>query len=276
MRHFSPVSNPAIAVPLPETTDPAEPAADPEIDAFDAVCRRMAGFDERIDTEWADGYLTALAAGPRTIDMAEWLPAMGGDAFERAFGDPADVAQATKALAARAKCIASELDPARLLDEEDRLRIAPLMQQWDDESRRELVDEGLANAEQAATFHTGAVWADGFFAAIEDFASDWPEPDPKSELGPVFGELLDTVAALGLDPASEEFRAFAKRGWKDADPTRDELIDEACFAVQELRLYWLDHAPKPAPRRVDAAPGRNDPCPCGSGKKYKKCHGASA
>jgi len=21
--------------------------------------------------------------------------------------------------------------------------------------------------------------------------------------------------------------------------------------------------------------GRNDPCPCGSGKKYKKCHGAS-
>jgi len=22
--------------------------------------------------------------------------------------------------------------------------------------------------------------------------------------------------------------------------------------------------------------GRNDPCPCGSGKKYKKCHGATA
>jgi preprotein translocase subunit SecA len=22
--------------------------------------------------------------------------------------------------------------------------------------------------------------------------------------------------------------------------------------------------------------GRNDPCPCGSGQKYKKCHGASA
>jgi len=22
--------------------------------------------------------------------------------------------------------------------------------------------------------------------------------------------------------------------------------------------------------------GRNDPCPCGSGKKYKKCHGSGA
>jgi preprotein translocase subunit SecA len=27
-------------------------------------------------------------------------------------------------------------------------------------------------------------------------------------------------------------------------------------------------------RRVEGAVGRNDPCPCGSGKKYKKCHGA--
>ena len=26
--------------------------------------------------------------------------------------------------------------------------------------------------------------------------------------------------------------------------------------------------------RKAAEPGRNDPCPCGSGKKYKKCHGA--
>jgi uncharacterized protein len=265
-----------MAVPLPETADPTMPVADPGIDAFDAACRRLAGFDERIDTEWADGYLTALAAGPRAIDMAEWLPAMCGDAFERAFGDPVDVAQATQALAAHAKRIASELDPGRLLDQEERIHIAPLMQQWDDEARREIVDEGLASPAQAAMFHTGAVWSEGFCAAIEDFAADWPEPDPKSELGPVFAELLETVAALGLDPASEDFRAFARRGWKGADPTRDELIDEACFAVQDIRLYWLDNAPKPPPRKADTRPGRNDPCPCGSGKKYKKCHGATA
>ena len=29
-----------------------------------------------------------------------------------------------------------------------------------------------------------------------------------------------------------------------------------------------------APRHIDQKVGRNDPCPCGSGKKYKKCHGA--
>jgi preprotein translocase subunit SecA len=31
--------------------------------------------------------------------------------------------------------------------------------------------------------------------------------------------------------------------------------------------------PKPQPIRVETKIGRNDPCPCGSGKKYKNCHG---
>ncbi|MGC2545541.1 MAG: SEC-C metal-binding domain-containing protein, partial [Silvibacterium sp.] len=31
-----------------------------------------------------------------------------------------------------------------------------------------------------------------------------------------------------------------------------------------------------AQRRTGDKVGRNDPCPCGSGKKYKKCHGAAA
>jgi preprotein translocase subunit SecA len=32
-------------------------------------------------------------------------------------------------------------------------------------------------------------------------------------------------------------------------------------------------AEPPKPVRAAAKVGRNDPCPCGSGKKYKKCHG---
>ncbi|MBN8280276.1 MAG: SEC-C domain-containing protein [Gammaproteobacteria bacterium] len=38
-----------------------------------------------------------------------------------------------------------------------------------------------------------------------------------------------------------------------------------------------DHGPLVETYRRDAPKlGRNDPCPCGSGKKYKKCHGAAA
>jgi preprotein translocase subunit SecA len=37
-----------------------------------------------------------------------------------------------------------------------------------------------------------------------------------------------------------------------------------------------DDAPVKTVRREEPKVGRNDPCPCGSGRKYKKCHGAAA
>jgi len=48
---------------------------------------------------------------------------------------------------------------------------------------------------------------------------------------------------------------------------------------QEQQLqFQAGAAPAEAPKpvRAGAKIGRNDPCPCGSGKKYKKCHGAAA
>lgn len=33
-------------------------------------------------------------------------------------------------------------------------------------------------------------------------------------------------------------------------------------------------APQAQPASAERTVGRNDPCPCGSGRKYKKCHGA--
>lgn len=37
------------------------------------------------------------------------------------------------------------------------------------------------------------------------------------------------------------------------------------------KVIWPGFTPGPLPRHV-AKIGRNDPCPCGSGKKYKDCH----
>lgn len=43
---------------------------------------------------------------------------------------------------------------------------------------------------------------------------------------------------------------------------------------KEEDISDLERALNPeAPVRVEAKPRRNDPCPCGSGKKYKKCCG---
>ena len=51
------------APPEPDCTVPLIDSTDAELDAFDRVFERLGGFSERVSDEWADGYLTALAAG---------------------------------------------------------------------------------------------------------------------------------------------------------------------------------------------------------------------
>ena len=46
---------------------------------------------------------------------------------------------------------------------------------------------------------------------------------------------------------------------------RSDLLSQANANTQEKQ--------KPMPVKVEKKVGRNDPCPCGSGKKYKNCHG---
>jgi uncharacterized protein len=45
-----------------------------------------------------------------------------------------------------------------------------------------------------------------------------------------------------------------------------------------MHAYWIPHreavAAAEAARRMQARAGRNEACPCGSGKKFKKCCGA--
>lgn len=47
------------------------------------------------------------------------------------------------------------------------------------------------------------------------------------------------------------------------------------FTVHDGRWYYVDGTLGARPRSGPKV-GRNEPCPCGSGKKYKKCHGANA
>ena len=49
---------------------------------------------------------------------------------------------------------------------------------------------------------------------------------------------------------------------------------EALWAVYDLREIWRNIGPRVAQVIKEATPGRNDPCSCGSGKKFKKCCGA--
>ena len=62
---------------------------------------------------------------------------------------------------------------------------------------------------------------------------------------------------------------------------REDIITHMAAGLMQIYLYFKDQrGVRPARRtlsrpvrRETAKVGRNDPCPCGSGKKYKHCHG---
>ncbi len=73
-------------------------------------------------------------------------------------------------------------------------------------------------------------------------------------------------AAARVSDTPAQLPAFAKEMERKQQRQEKEMQYQAGAAQAE--------APKPV--RAGAKVGRNDPCPCGSGKKYKKCHGADA
>jgi len=71
------------------------------------------------------------------------------------------------------------------------------------------------------------------------------------------------------DPMAERFQKKEKQH-KLEDLSIKARKKEDVKAEKEL----IEKTKKVDPIHVENAPGRNDPCPCGSGKKYKKCCGA--
>ena len=109
----------------------------------------------------------------------------------------------------------------------------------------------------------------------------WAEKDPKTEYkregSRMFEEMLDTIEDRVTDIIFKvhlEAGARARSVWNVSAASHDEVGQ---FAMAE-RQRAAAQAPQGEPRvkqiRLEQPKvGRNAPCPCGSGKKYKKCCG---
>ena len=83
----------------------------------------------------------------------------------------------------------------------------------------------------------------------------------------VLSTLLRMAIHLKVEQAPEEVATEAQEKRTDMSrmqTSRPDLVTNSSEAKSN------------APVRVEKKVGRNDPCPCGSGKKYKNCHGAAA
>ena len=69
-----------------------------------------------------------------------------------------------------------------------------------------------------------------------------------------------------------EHEQFGQFGESEEDLPQTQIVEGPDGQLYEVPIEA--EAPKQQPKRnVEPKVGRNDPCPCGSGKKYKKCCG---
>jgi SEC-C motif-containing protein len=99
---------------------------------------------------------------------------------------------------------------------------------------------------------------------------DWSEKSTWQGL-----DVLETQ--LGGPEDDEGLVEFVAH-YDDAQGERVDHHERSVFKKEEGRWLFVDgQAANQQPyRREEPKIGRNDPCHCGSGKKYKKCHGRAA
>ena len=117
---------------------------------------------------------------------------------------------------------------------------------------------------------------------LRGYAQKQPKQEYKREAFELFGQLLDsvknevtktlmTVKVQSSDELNQAAEAIENRGENIANVTYTALTETGDV---EVRMNEATQRESQAlPLEVMQRTGRNDPCPCGSGKKFKQCHG---
>ena len=111
-------------------------------------------------------------------------------------------------------------------------------------------------------------WCAGYLEGVDLAVPSWYEAVDPDEVD----ELLFPFIVLAGELPEQERRQYKPAEWRRLVNSCDDALDDAIVLVRE---YWkvLRNPPKSV-RRESPKTGRNDPCPCGSGKKFKQCCGA--
>ncbi|MBH3340095.1 preprotein translocase subunit SecA [Pseudomonas mendocina] len=118
---------------------------------------------------------------------------------------------------------------------------------------------------------------------LRGYAQKNPKQEYKRESFALFQELLESIKRDAIrvlshvqvrreDPAEEEAR-LRREAEAMAERMQFQHADASALAAEENEGEEGDAAVAAAPVRAEPKVGRNEPCPCGSGKKYKHCHG---
>jgi len=240
---------------MPPRTDRPAPAFldDRDVERLGEILDQLAIPHGGFNMEALDGFLSALAVSPEHVPPLEWQQAVWGEQPAAFAGtDESDEAQRLllghwNACVARVKWQGDDLPE----------NLSPLL--WLPED---------PEAEQPDELDVGSDWAQGFFTAVDLRADAWQAwLDTQDWIDEIF-EFMERLAS-GVVEAEHEGDPPQRLTFKE----RMEIIASLPDMLADLHQFKIEsQRPKPA-KRDPAKQDRNALCSCGSGKKYKHCHG---
>ncbi len=190
-----------------------------------------------------DGFLTGIVIGPELIMPSEWMPVIWKG--EPSYRDADHAERIIGIIMARYNEIIF------LLDDEVG-SFAPIVYQGPD---------GQVIA---------ADWAEGFMDAFRLRVDAWEpllnDQDNFHLMGPIMALVSDRDSEAFIEGSSDELAKI-----------REESTDFLPQVIKEIHDFWKDRR-SPSNDNTQTfgrKVGRNEPCPCGSGRKYKRCCGGN-
>jgi uncharacterized protein len=215
---------------------------DSDLDRLEQYLNAPERIDSTLPVDAIQGLFCAVVAAPAPIPPQRWLAAVLGESHE--FGT-----------------------------DEERVRIETLLTRFLGETARQLNEgEGfhfiLYGPEGEEEDFSS--WADGYLMGVDLADPPW---DEAADPGDIEEMLFPFLALTGQ---AKEMALEQGEGWMDVDEEKrmlEEVRDGLADHVLEIRRFWFEKSIPPTVKRESPKVGRNEPCPCGSGKKYKNCCG---
>lgn len=265
------MNTPAPATPDDDTASEYTTWTDADSTAFDQALMHAALVDGPLP-EMVEGYITGTVISPFD-GLAEALlaPLLSLFALDLDTLPPDARDPLVASVQRRMDAILDSMDQTLTASMEGRMAVGlePLLTDWAaaQDTMDEMDESPAPMPDKPGLPKSGELWARGMQVAELVWREDhWQRIDKhtRKDIARLYQPVHQLCAPDKTAVTDERVRA--------------RLLDDAIHSAHVLysmtQQYYDRLAVTPAPLVKAATPGRNDPCSCGSGKKYKKCCGA--
>ena len=241
---------------------PLAPLTDAEVAELDELLQSLPQDSTALDVAMLDGFMAALLLAPDPMPMASWLPWVF-DAEGRADAVPHDPATAPRTLELiqrRHNELAAYIVAREAFE--------PIIFEPEDEEGRPLSGKDAIAALEP--------WAAGFAAALDAFPALLERLQADDTMLAAHTGILRHLPPQLDDDDPDRDAVMREHAQLELDYPVTDLDDATDLLVESvLTIADATQPRRPFERKLPKV-GRNDPCPCGSGRKYKQCHGSGA